>query len=81
MLKKNTEFYLEKWKNGRQISSWAFLSIAPFKLSTVFFAQSQGAIWMILGQGFENRSYVLKTVVLKIAKLSCNVSPYWWDTL
>ena len=45
------------------------------------FPQCQGAIWKFLEQGFQNSSYFLKYVVLKIAKLSCNVSPYRWDTL
>ena len=32
-------------------------------------------------RSWDNRSNFMKYMVLKIAKLSCNVSPYRWDTL
>ena len=45
------------------------------------FPQYQDAIWKIFSQGFQNRSYFLKYVVLKNGKLSLKLSTYWWDTL
>ena len=41
----------------------------------------QGAIWKIFSQGFRNRPYFLKYMVLRIGKLSPNLPTYWWDTL
>ena len=41
----------------------------------------QGVIGNIFSQIFQNRSYFLKQVDLKIAKLDLNVFPYQWDTL
>ena len=45
------------------------------------FAKFQGAIWKFFSQGFQNRSYFLEYVVLRIAKLNPNLSTYGYDTL
>ena len=40
------------------------------------FAKFQGAIWKVFPQDFQNRSYFLKYVVVRIAKLSQKLSTY-----
>ena len=41
----------------------------------------QGAIWKIVSQGFQNRSYFLKYMVFKNRKLEFECVPCGWDTL
>ena len=45
------------------------------------FPRFQGAIWKLLSQEFQNRSYFLTYLVWKNRKLSPKLSTYRWDTL
>ena len=45
------------------------------------FSKFQGAIWKLFTQEFQDRSYFLEYMVLRITKLSLNLSTYRWDTL
>ena len=58
-----------------------FFWYSIYKYFQLNFAKFQGAIWKISSQSFQNRSYFLKYVVLRIAKLSPKLSTYRWDTL
>ena len=45
------------------------------------FSKFQGAIWKLFTQEFQDRSYFLEYMVLRITKLSLNLSTYRWNTL